>query len=117
MATLNAKAAEAAAGFAIHACTDITGFGLLGHLSEMAKASGTRAEIAGAALPLLPDAAAAAAMGLVPAGAYANRSYLTAVTFADDVPAHLATCASTRRPPAGSCSPCRPPRPTPCLSP
>ncbi len=89
MATLNAKAAEAAAGFAIHACTDITGFGLLGHLSEMAKASGMRAEIASTSLPLLPDAAAAAAMGLVPAGAYANRSYLTAVSFADSVPERL----------------------------
>ncbi len=86
MATLNAKAAAAAAGFPIHACTDVTGFGLLGHLFEMAGAAGVRAEIDSAALPLLPDAAEAAAMGFVPGGAYRNRDYLTAVSFADSVP-------------------------------
>jgi selenide,water dikinase len=85
MATLNAAAAAAAAAFPIHACTDITGFGLLGHLYEMASASAVRAELASAALPLLPDAADAAAMGLVPAGAYTNRAYLTAVSFAEGV--------------------------------
>jgi len=89
MAALNAKAAAAAAGYPIHACTDITGFGLLGHLFELAGASGVRAEIAGAALPLLPDAAEAAAMGFVPAGAYRNRDHLTAVTFAAGVPEPL----------------------------
>ena len=89
MATLNAKAAQVADGFNIHACTDITGFGLLGHLFEMTSASGTRAEVASADLPLLPDAADAAAMGLVPAGAYTNRGYLTAIDFADSVPERL----------------------------
>ncbi len=81
MASLNAKAAEAAGAFPIHACTDVTGFGLLGHLFEMAGAAGVRAEVSSAALPLLPDAAAAAAMGLIPGGAYRNRDYLTAVSF------------------------------------
>lgn len=89
MAALNKTAAEAADAFPIHACTDITGFGLLGHLGEMTKASGVRAEIAAAALPLLPDAAEAAAMGLIPAGAYANRDYLTDVTFTAGVPEYL----------------------------
>lgn len=85
MAALNAKAAEVAAAFPVHACTDITGFGLLGHLFELASASGLRAELDSAALPLLPEAADAAAMGLVPGGAYANRDYLTAATFAPAV--------------------------------
>lgn len=89
MATLNGKAAATAGAFSVHACTDITGFGLLGHLSEMTSAAGLRAEIASTALPLLPDAADAAAMGLVPAGAYRNRDYLTKVTFADGVPGPL----------------------------
>ncbi len=89
MATLNAAAAAAAAAFPIHACTDITGFGLLGHAYEMASASGVRAEIDSTALPLLPDAAEAAAMGLVPVGAYTNRTYLTAISFADSVPERL----------------------------
>ena len=85
MSALNATAAAVASGFPIHACTDITGFGLLGHLFEMASASGLDAEIDSASLPLLPDAAAAAAMGLVPGGAYANREYLSSVTFAPAV--------------------------------
>lgn len=89
MATLNKAAAEAAGGFTVHACTDITGFGFLGHLSEMTSAAGVRAEIDSKALPLLPEALEAAAMGLVPAGAYANREYLTAVSFAAGVAENL----------------------------
>src|SRR5690554_5143634 len=45
MTTLNAQAAQTARGLAVHACTDITGFGLLGHLTEMMAASNTRAEL------------------------------------------------------------------------
>lgn len=86
MATLNRTAAETAAAFTIHACTDITGFGLLGHLYEMASASAVRMEIDSRALPLLQEAQEAANMGLVPAGAYANRAYLTTVTIDDAVP-------------------------------
>lgn len=89
MAALNRSAAETAANFTVHACTDITGFGLLGHLYEMAVASGVRAEVDAGLLPLLPDAAEAAAMGLVPAGAYANREYLKTVTFAASVPENI----------------------------
>lgn len=86
MATLNRTAAETAAAFTVHACTDITGFGLLGHLYEMASASAVCMEIDSKALPLLPEAQEAANMGLVPAGAYANRAYLTTVTIDDAVP-------------------------------
>lgn len=89
MVALNAAAASVAANFTIHACTDITGFGLLGHLFEMTGASGMRAEVSSADLPLLPEAAEAAAMGLIPAGAYANRDYLTTVSFAATVPERL----------------------------
>ena len=86
MATLNAAAAAAAAAYDIHACTDITGFGLLGHLAELVSASGVAAEIESKVLPFLPDAQEAALMGLVPGGAYANRKHLTLVSFADAVP-------------------------------
>jgi selenide,water dikinase len=89
MATLNRVAAELAEAYPIHACTDITGFGLLGHLSEMAVASGVRMEIAASKLPLLRDAAEAASFGLVPAGAYANRDYLRQVTFDPAVPENI----------------------------
>ena len=86
MANLNKQAAEIMTRYAVNACTDITGFGLLGHVYEMAAASKVNITIDSTALPLLPEAAEAAAMGFVPAGAYDNRSYLQTVTFADDVP-------------------------------
>jgi len=89
MVTLNRRAAEVGMNYTIHACTDITGFGLLGHLCEMAKGSGVSIEVNSAAIPLLTDAAEAATMGLVPGGAYANRDYLTTVTMNPNVPVHL----------------------------
>ncbi|EAX46979.1 Selenide, water dikinase [Thermosinus carboxydivorans Nor1] len=89
MAALNRYAAEAATRYSVNACTDITGFGLLGHLYELASASRVQVTVHSAALPLLPEAAAAAAMGFVPAGAYANRDYLKTVTFADAVPENI----------------------------
>ena len=89
MATLNRRAAEVAMNYTIHACTDITGFGLLGHLYEMASGSGVDLQIHSATIPLLTDAAEAAAMGLVPGGAYANREYLTTVTMNPSVPVNI----------------------------
>jgi len=89
MVALNKTAAEIAGRFTVHACTDVTGFGLLGHLSEMAVASGVRMEIDSQKLPLLPEALEAATMGLIPAGAYANRDYLTAVTIRPGVATSL----------------------------
>jgi selenide, water dikinase len=53
MTTLNKGAAEALAGLGVHACTDITGFGLAGHGSELAAASGVSLELDAAAVPLL----------------------------------------------------------------
>ncbi|MBP2654618.1 MAG: Selenide, water dikinase [Firmicutes bacterium] len=85
MRQLNKTAAEVMSGFTIHACTDVTGFGLLGHLSEMVTASHVAAEIYTKDLPFLPEAQNAAAMGLVPEGAYHTREYLKNVTFASNV--------------------------------
>jgi len=89
MATLNRVAAETIADYPVHACTDITGFGLLGHIYEMASGSKVQVRIEAAAIPLLPEAAQAAVMGLVPGGAYTNREYLRTVTFAETVPEHV----------------------------
>jgi selenide,water dikinase len=75
MATLNKTAAEVMNNFPIKACTDVTGFGLLGHLAEMVVGSGCGVEIDSAALPLIPEAVEFANMGLVPAGAYKNREF------------------------------------------
>ena len=77
MAALNAKAAQAVREVEnVHACTDVTGFGLLGHSYEMASGSGVTVRLHGAALPLLPQAEELADMGIVPGGAYRNRDYV-----------------------------------------
>lgn len=89
MARLNRYAAEAMVQYPVHACTDITGFGLLGHAFEMAAASGVEMELDSGSVPLLPDAADAANMGLVPAGAYANREYLKNITIDPGVPINI----------------------------
>jgi selenide,water dikinase len=84
MATPNRDAAEALRGNQPHAVTDITGFGLAGHVAEMAEASGAAVEIDLGALPFLPGALEAAATGLVPAGAGKNRTSLAAVLEIDE---------------------------------
>ncbi len=72
MTTLNAGAAEAARVARVRAATDVTGFGLLGHLRAMLLASGRAAEIRAGQVPLLPDARALAAAGFVPGGTTRN---------------------------------------------
>jgi selenide,water dikinase len=76
MAGLNRAAAEAAVHSGARAATDITGFGFLGHSWQMAKASGVRMRLRAGQMPLLDRAIEFASMGLVPAGAYANRRFL-----------------------------------------
>ncbi len=75
MATLNRYAAEVMAGFDVHSCTDVTGFGLLGHACEMAMGSFTSLHIKTSQLNIFPEAMEFAGYGLVPAGAYNNRDY------------------------------------------
>ena len=75
MASLNKKAKLVAEKFNVSACTDITGFGLLGHCVEMAEASGVTFEIVTDSVEYMADAIEYAEMGLVPAGTYKNRGY------------------------------------------
>ncbi len=75
MCTLNRKAAEIGAQFDVRAATDITGFGLAGHIVEMARASRCRVSIDSSLVPILQGAMDAASMGLVPAGAHSNRQF------------------------------------------
>lgn len=77
MSTLNKAASEAARAMPIHACTDITGFGLLGHAAEMAAKSGVRLTIDAAAVPLLDGAYALAETGNVAGGLGKNRDYFS----------------------------------------
>ncbi len=75
MATLNKDAAEIMGNYPVHACTDITGFGFLGHISEMVVDSGAGIRIQTDSVPILPQTLNYAGMGLVPAGAYKNREF------------------------------------------
>jgi len=75
MATLNRRAAEIMADFTVSACTDITGFGLLGHLAEMICGTGMGVTIQINTVPVLRDAYEFGSMGFVPAGAHKNREF------------------------------------------
>ena len=86
MTTLNRNAAEAMQEVGVHACTDITGFGLLGHALEMARASRATIELRASLVPLISGVRDLASMGMIPAGSFANRSFCErAVTVGDGV--------------------------------
>lgn len=72
MTTLNAGAARAMLEVGAHACTDVTGFGLLGHLHNLLQASGVAAEVEAGAVPLLARARDMAERGAVPGGTRRN---------------------------------------------
>lgn len=84
MTALNRVAAEAAVAVGVHAMTDVTGFGLAGHLSEMlGDDQQLGAQLSLAALPRLPGVADHMALGMIPGGAYRNRdAYGDRVEFA-----------------------------------
>jgi len=75
MATLNKDAAEAMTEVGAHACTDITGFGLLGHALEMSKASKVGVLLYASEIPIIAEAMNFAAMGMIPAGSYSNQTF------------------------------------------
>jgi len=86
MAALNKAAAEAMLTVSASACTDITGFGLLGHLYEMAAGSAVDVEITASAVPIIPAARNFASGDVVPGGTLNNLSYVTPyVTFSKEV--------------------------------
>ena len=76
MATLNRASAEVLAGFEVHALTDITGFGLLGHLRNVTAASGVTARVFAGAVPVLPAAREYVKAGIAPGGTHANWKFL-----------------------------------------
>ena len=76
MALLNRDAARIMHRFTIHACTDVTGFGLLGHAYEMSRASGVGLIIDAADVPILPRTEELASQGVVPGGTHANAEWL-----------------------------------------
>jgi selenide,water dikinase len=96
MTTLNKKAAEVitSATFrdSVHALTDVTGFGLIGHAREMALASDVSLELHSRRVPLLPGARECVAAGHIPGGLKANREFAECVVgYEDSVPEELRT--------------------------
>ena len=75
MTTLNMSARDAMVKYRVHACTDVTGFGLLGHACEMAQGSDVDLELHVGDIDLIPEAASLAQMGILPAGMYRNRTF------------------------------------------
>ncbi len=91
MTLLNAGASQAALAAGVRAATDVTGFGLLGHLHRMLAASGMSARLTAGAVPLLPGAAELAAAGYVSGGTRANTDRMRGVITLDAaIPAELA---------------------------
>ena len=92
MTTLNAQAARIADKFHVHAATDITGFGLIGHGREMALGSGVSLRLFSSALPLLEGALECVRAGFIPGGLKANREFAECqVGYDADVPEELKT--------------------------
>jgi selenide,water dikinase len=94
MRRLNRAASEALTEAGVAAATDVTGFGLLGHGLEMARAAGVRLVFEGEAFPVLPGALDLALAGVETGGATHNRRFVApSLAVADDVPAELVTLA------------------------
>jgi len=90
MATLNRAGAEVALEFPVHAATDITGFGLLGHAREMAVGSKVSLVIDHARIELLPDAVEYSRRGFLPGGLKRNIEFIAGcVEFADGIPEEI----------------------------
>lgn len=84
MAQLNRTAAEVMAGFDVSACTDITGFGLAGHLAEMLEGTGLGARVFSGRVPVIEEALGLSDMGFLPTAAYNNRQFRESmVAFSD----------------------------------
>ena len=86
MTTLNRGARDVMVKYRVHACTDVTGFSLMGHGLEMAQGSDMELEIDTSAIDLMDEAKGFAEMGILPAGMYRNRSFAEEWVDPGDVP-------------------------------
>jgi selenide,water dikinase len=84
MTTLNKSARDAMVKYRVHACTDVTGFGMLGHLTEMAQGSDVAIRLYVNQIDLIPEALELARMGILPEGMYRNRAFAEAGVDAGD---------------------------------
>ena len=86
MTTLNKSARDQMVRYRVHACTDVTGFGFLGHLLEIAQGSGVAVTVDTGAVDLIPAARTLAEMGILPEGMYRNRRFAQDAVDGGDVP-------------------------------
>jgi selenide,water dikinase len=86
MTTLNKSARDAMIKYDVHACTDVTGFGLMGHLLEMAHGSDVEIHVDVNGIDMIPEALELARMGVLPAGMYRNRSFAEDSVALNDIP-------------------------------
>lgn len=90
MATLNKYGKDVMMEVGANACTDVTGFGLLGHTSEMAKGSNLTIELFSEEVPVIEAAIEFAKMGIIPSGAYSNMNFVKDdVSIAESVPQYM----------------------------
>ena len=90
MAPLNKYAKDVMTAVGANACTDVTGFGMIGHASEMAKGSNLTIELYSREMPIIEAAIDFAKMGIIPSGAYHNMAFVQDdVRFAEDVPQYM----------------------------
>ena len=107
MSTLNKNGRDAMVKYRVHACTDVTGFALMGHLLEMAQGSDLRAEVEVSAVDLIPEALEFARMGVLPAGMYRNRTFaeqwVDCLLYTSGLPVSGRGSGAVRRAVAGEC--------------
>lgn len=106
MATLNKYACEIAQKYRVHSMTDVTGFALMGHATEMARGSDLTIVIDSTKVPVLPGVQPLAEMGLIPEGAYRNRQFAGLPPASPKASRCICRISCTiRRPPAACSSP------------
>ena len=88
MTTLNRAARDVLVKYRVHACTDVTGFSLLGHLLEMAQGSGVQAVVHADRVDVIPEALELARLGVLPEGMYRNRSFAAPWVDPGQIPLH-----------------------------
>ncbi len=86
MTMLNKAARDAMVKYRVHACTDVTGFGMLGHLYEMAQGSDVSVELNTKDISIIPEALEFARNGILPGGMYRNRAFAQSAVSEGDVP-------------------------------
>ena len=89
MTTLNKAARDAMVKYRVHACTDVTGFGMLGHLYEMAQGSDVSVELDTKGISIIPEALEFAKYGILPEGMYRNRTFAQCAVEEGEVPLHV----------------------------